>query len=424
MPNHEHLGLSRARPEAARAPETGRRGPHLLLARPGARIAAVCLAVPFALALAAGHPDDRDGGPRMAARAAKHGARARAEDPVRGGPFAPSPGSPVPSAPPCSIPEVQWERLAREPQTRIVALDEKRVADLCESFARANVRAIARIDSLYRAGLFGGPGSREAAHGARLAFALLSQSAFDYVADLGTRRQSIATANTAALRRPFGEMYLHCGAYPFQSLRQALAGNGRFRMEYDLVEDVREQVEFAIGRPVEVRDETVEADGRETHVLRMPYPTSEHGEIELLFASPYHGCISRFSVVDRGDTLDVILLAGIKGGYVRKHGIHRLAGIAAWKSRFDERNWDPHRARVGAAAYLPGIHVELPWLLPDMGVEDVREFRVPQPILSREFVRSRRGVPPWLDLTPSGMIAGWEPEGPRPKLIDVYFPDR
>ena len=376
------------------------------LTRAAARIAAGCILWASLLPLATGRPDEP-------------GAQSSERDRAWG---KGQPESSPPSEPAC-VPEVEWEREARAPSTRIIDFDERRVAEVCESYANANVRAIERVDSLYRAGFFGRPGEKQALRAAHHAYKLLARCSLDYVADLATRPTSLASTNTVALRRPFGEVYLHCGAYPFQLLRSGVAGLGRFRMEYDLVDGFRENTEFLIGRPAEVCVEKIAADGRETPVIRMPFGTSGQGTVDLLIGPVYRGCVSRRVIVDRGDTLDLILIAAIDGGYVRKYGVHRMAGIAMWRGRFDPAHWNPERVRVGAAAYFPEFHIDLPWLLPKIGADDVREFHVPHPILSRLYVR-RGARPAWLQLSPSGTIEDWEPEGPRPMQIDELFPDR
>jgi hypothetical protein len=208
------------------------------------------------------------------------------------------------------------------------------------------------------------------------------------------------------------------GAFPYDRLARARVGHGRFRMDYDLVEGFRTTAEMMVGRRAEIRVERVRLHDAERPLLRMEYPSGAHGTLEMLFDSPYRGVVERRTVVDRGDTLDLVLVREIEGVYVRKWGIHRLGGLATWRGRA------PGAARVGAAAYFPAIKLRLPWFLPDLGLADLREFHVPHPVWERDFVRDPRRHPEWLGLDPTGAMTDWESEGPRPRLLDEVFPDR
>jgi hypothetical protein len=74
-------------------------------------------------------------------------------------------------------------------------------------------------------------------------------------------------------------------------------------------------------------------------------------------------------------------------------------------------------------AYFPEIHFSLPWFLPDFGLDDLRDFDLPQPLWLRTYHQKMR-IPEWLDVSdPDRTIKEWKAEGPRPAVLDRMFPD-
>ncbi len=316
-----------------------------------------------------------------------------------------------------------WEARAETLGTHWQRLQEGEVTRLVRRVEQRNLEAVARIDSLYRQGAFGPPGQERTQHAAQRALKVSALSAFDYIADLATGDSCVYETDEASVCRPFGQTYVNTGAFPFTNLLRGRVGAGRFRMDYNLQEGFRTRIEMMVGRPSEIFVDRARVDRAEQLLLRMEYPSGTHGTIELLFASPYRGIVSRRTIVDRGDTLEMVLVEGIEGGYVRKFGLHRMGGLACWRSRADGTALSEGRIRVGAAAYFPHIELRLPWFLPDLGLSDVREFHVPHPIWERRYVIDREGLPEWLGLDPSGAMLDWSGEGPRPKILDEIFPD-
>jgi hypothetical protein len=306
-----------------------------------------------------------------------------------------------------------WDGEIDSGRVRLERWVEPRVDSLCRSLADFNRREITRLDSLYCAGRFGAPGTDPAMRAARAAFRVVARNSFDYIAEIADDDSRVRETDGRELVRPFDVSYVNMGAFPVTALRRALVGRGRFRMEYDLKPGLSAVEETMVDSPTRIRVEKAD-DGRLR--LCMGYPSGANGTLEMLFDPIYRGEVERRTVVDRGDTLDLVVVRNIEGSAVRKWGLHRMGGLAAWRSR------PGAPVRVGAAAYFPRMHLRLPLFLPDLGLDDLREFHVPRPIWDRAFVHERR-APAWLGLDPTGAIDDWESEGETPRVLDEIFPD-
>lgn len=301
-------------------------------------------------------------------------------------------------------------------------LDERSVERIGIRLHEENVRLLARIDSLYHRGYFGAKGSSEARREARECFGMLSMNSMDYIADLSISQGEIFETDARALSRPFFQTFSHPGVYPVQGLVRARMGAGGFCMRYDL------DYPFSSERIPGLRDAQMEAinvdvDGAKTRLLRLRYPSSIHSTIDLLFREEYCGRVERMTILDRGDTLDVIVIRDIQGSYVGKGGTHRVQALVTWRGRMPHGPWKPGRSRFGAVAYFPDIHFSLPWFLPDLGLEDLREFDYPQPLLKRQGLDAF-AVPEWLELRrPEMSFEDWTAHGARPALLERMFPD-
>jgi hypothetical protein len=83
---------------------------------------------------------------------------------------------------------------------------------------------------------------------------------------------------------------------------------------------------------------------------------------------------------------------------------------------------DPARPRAGAYAYFPRISIALPFFLPDLGLDDLREFDLPNPVVSMDWVRAHPSTP-WMTVSPDAFFHPWEAIGPLPAEVDRRFPD-
>jgi len=315
----------------------------------------------------------------------------------------------------------RWEAAIRDGTARLERWREPQVDSIARALVDGNLGAVAEIDSLYRAGAYGPPGSEAARAAAHGVFKCRARGPFDYIAELAAD-SVVRQSEERELRRPFEETFANMGAFPVVALARVWIGRDRFRVDYDAPADFQHISEMMIGVRSVTRAEVVSLSEADRRMLRMAYPAGAHGVLELLFDSTYRGVLERRTVVDRGDTLDLVIVRDVEGLYVRKWGLHRLEGVATWRNHAGRPSASGH-LRVGAAAYFPHIELRLPWFLPDLGLADLRDFHVPRPIWERRFVEQVEGQPAWLGLQPTGGMAGWEAEGPRPRVLEDIFPD-
>lgn len=291
-----------------------------------------------------------------------------------------------------------------------------------EKIAGRNRRAVLEVDSLLRAGYFGPPGEEFSSKEAQRSLKLLLLTAFDYIAELAVSDGPLLETNEQELLRPLADRFLNVGVYPIRTLRRGRIGHGSYCMDYGL--------DGAPLGPLDQGDgldplflEEVEIESRRRPILRLDFGVEGQGEIELLYLPRCCGSVGRYSIVDRGDTLDLVVLKQLEGSYVRKAGVHAMGGLAFWRGRFPKERWDQERVRVGAVAYFPGIKFELPFFLPDLGLDDLRGFDLPQPFWLGSDVRGEGRLPDWLSVSYDGTLDHWRGEGPRPAILEWIFPD-
>ncbi len=338
-----------------------------------------------------------------------------------GGPglgFAAAPASPAGSdcAGPCNP----------DPSVPVRYLGEAGVDSIGRLLANHNDRVFARTDSLYRAGFFGRPGTDEARRRAVVHEQLRSLTGIDYTVDLGRTRGRLEKVDEAALLEPFGRRYVGSTVYPLRFLREGLAGNGGFCMQYDLPQSF-DEISWIGGVRSRVYSQTIRPEdgdhGQPVPALVVQVDMEMHKSVDMIYEGNYCGRITSDHIVDRGDTLDLYTVSDIRGMYVRKFGLHRLGAIIAWRSHV-EGDRDPAHPRIGACVYFPHIHIELPVFLPSIGLEDLRDFDVPQPVLPSPWFQEHAGKQvEWVRIERSGLFDPWKAVGPRPKVLDTKFPD-
>jgi len=146
--------------------------------------------------------------------------------------------------------------------------------------------------------------------------------------------------------------------------------------------------------------------------------------VDLVYEGHFCGRASYDRIVDQGDTLDLLTLSEIQGMYVRKFGFHLLSGLVYWRSHVNGSQ-DPPRLRVGARAYFPHIHLNMPFFLPDLGLSDLREFDVPQPILPIDWFRQHEQEAfDWVQVfADNAILVPFDEVGPVPAVVLDRFPD-
>ena len=308
-----------------------------------------------------------------------------------------------------------------DPAIAVVPLLESDVDALGAALARGNERALARCDSLYRAGRFGSPGTSDARRDAQLFARLVTRNAYSYIADLATDSTIVHEADEAALTRAFNT-YSDPGLYPITRLRRARMGFGHLCLQYDLRGSLDTLTTLG-GRRVRVRIREVELEGSRRRMLSMTLPTGLDQLVEVLMPAHYMCRVERLaSEGSEGSEgpWEAIILEDIQGMYLRKWGTHGPRAVMFWTTP-DAAHLDalPAEPRLGVRIYVPDLRLDVPFL-PDVGFDDLREIDLPQPLMRLGSL----GMPPpeWLAIRPNG-FDGWTGFGPVPAALRERFPD-
>lgn len=284
-----------------------------------------------------------------------------------------------------------------------------------------NDSAWERTDSLFRAGVFGNPNAADARERALTHFKLRARNAIHYLADL-CGNSHLRGVTEADLALPFGERYANTTVFPIRYLTQGLIGTGGFCLRYELDGPFDERVMLG-GVPVGIHTDQVQDDNDPASkpAISVQFSSELHKTIELLFLTEVCGRAHHEMIVDRGDTLELITVTEIEGMYARRGGTHRLSALIFWRSVISGDR-DPDRPRAGAYAYFPHISLSLPFFLPDIGLDDLREFDLPNPVVSMDWVRAHPSKP-WVTVSPDAFFVPWEQMGPVPDEVELRFPD-
>ena len=289
-------------------------------------------------------------------------------------------------------------------------------------FSRYNQSVVWRADSLLRAGAYGDPESEEARARAVLYLQLRCRNAMESIFDLANG------PGVAWLDRPeeFENLlsdYSNIAMYPLRQIVRARVGMGAFCMQYDIPERF-EQVLPLGDSSIRMRSDRLRREsGEKVRIWSREWLAGDGDKLELLYEENFTGQVSKETIVDEGDEIEITSFSDLRGVYVRRHGVHRLQAMVFWRNR-TEGDELPGHPRIGAAAYFPHIRIELPVFLPDLGLDDLREFAYPPPILqSRLFVAPEASFPSWLRGNTRGEFLDWRSRGPRPCVIDQRFPD-
>jgi hypothetical protein len=307
------------------------------------------------------------------------------------------------------------------PSLSLEMLDSETMEKVADHMARYNGQLITRTDSLYGAGFFGVIGSDDATAGATRYLKYLSLSSMDFISYLSAQEDVIWETNENEMTSYY-RSFANPGIYPIWGLKRARMGGGAFCLEFDIAEKFNEKRMIGL-RPVKLESYLVEdEDNQSQPAWSLEMPTLEHGTTRYLFCDRYTSRVRRSIVDENGIALEVLIFDGIEGLYVEKHGLHKCTGLVFWRSLVSEEVWPPEVDYLGAAAYFPDLKLKLS-LLPDIGLNDLREFTAFQPLLSASIC-SDNNRPEWLKLTDMGQIENWNNEGPIPNVIKDWFPDQ
>lgn len=304
-------------------------------------------------------------------------------------------------------------------------LNESRIDSIGESFSEINLDILQRADSLLCSGYFGESDSRDAVRAARHYCQIRVWNGLQYLIELSSLDGAKAYGEGEHMISPFRLKYHNAAVYPLKHMHSVQMGNGGFCASYTIPEDYDEIMRFGGGTKVRIR--TVRAglpDKRGKHrVISREFLSSEHSDVEILFQETIYGLADRTQIVDRGDTLELLIVHDLNGVYVRKAGVHKMGAIIIWRNMVhgDEI---PERVRIGGCGYFPKLKFALPFFLPDLGLEDLRDFFFPFPLMPIHWFRNPEGYfPKWIDVGPAGTVKPWDSEGPRPRILDEWFPN-
>lgn len=332
------------------------------------------------------------------------------------------------AAPSQAIPEIRRDvppdlLCDRDDLPVLIELTRAGIDSIGRSFSRYNYELISRADSLLLAGYFGPPRSNDAIGGADRYAQIRAWNAMYTISNLTDLRSGVALMEGDGNFLPFIEGYHNAAMYPLRHVDVARVGEGSFCLRYDIPADYDEL--FQLGTQ-KIRVRTLEMknpEGQKVKVLSREWATGDGSKLELLFERNYTGRVRRETIVDRGDRLDLVVFYDLRGLYVRKHGTHKLSAMAVWRNAV-EGDEVPKNIRVGATAYFPSIDIDLPWFLPDVGLQDLRDFAYPPPLIATSLLEEPGRLPDWMDFDRAGRFLRWDSVGPRPEVLDERFPDR
>jgi hypothetical protein len=301
----------------------------------------------------------------------------------------------------------------------VVHLTAAVVDSLGLAYADDNEGMLARLDSLYRAGRFGPPGSRGAREAVQLAARLATRNAYSYVADFAIDSSRVYEADEAALVHAFST-FTDPGLYPITRLRRARMGFGWVCLQYDLGRDLDTLATMG-GKRVRVRTRDVVAAGEHRRMLSMMLPTGLDDMVEVMVPEHYVCRVEHARIEGPPAPYELFLLHDIRGLLLRKWGTHSPRAIMFWTTPRDRAlDASAADALVGVRIYVPELHLRVPFL-PDLGFDDLREIDLPQPIVRLDYVRAATH-PDWLDGRATG-FDGWSGHGPVPPVVRERFPD-
>ncbi len=306
------------------------------------------------------------------------------------------------------------------PPITLQRFTSRMATDVAARISDWNLALIARTDSLLRAGFFGPPAATEAAGEAARYFKYHALTSMDFISYLSTQRR-VAWESDEKEIAPFYYQYANPGVYPVWGLRRVLLGGGAFCMDFDVAPGF--DAERMLGtRAVHLRADELKVDGVTGRVWSMEMDIPNDGKAHYLFSERYKGRLRQFVIEDGGRPLKVTLLEDVEGFYVRKWGTHKCGGLVLWRTQLADGDRPGDGDCIGGAAYFPGLHLRLPGPLPDVDLDDLREFPGFQPLIAADRC-NRADFPAWLAVGSDGAFRSWGSEGEIPRIVRDWFPD-
>lgn len=318
-----------------------------------------------------------------------------------------------------TTPDANCVLCTAEPPVPIVPLSPLWLDSVATAHARFNSDRIAEIDSLFRAGCYGSPEDGEAASIAHLLARLITINAYQDLVRLAGDSTAIHESSGQALQE-VNERYSDVILFPIIRLERVRLGLGRVCLRFDLDEKAKGETTHGYKHlKWRVKDEKL--DGEERRVLSVDLPIG-HDVVEVLLAEHHTYRVEHVLVDGPPASYECFLVDDIQGGWIRKWGTHRPQAYTFWATPTPTARL-PEIPLVGLRLYVPGLRLRLPFFIPDINFDDLREVELPMPILEMEYLR-HEPVPPWLREADALTFTDWGSYGPVPPLILERFPDQ
>lgn len=311
---------------------------------------------------------------------------------------------------------------AEDPGVPIVRLTAADADSLGRAYSKFNETLFERMDHAMRSGQLGvGGHTREARRRAHLLSRMLAVNSIHYMVQFATDPHQVYEASEDALREAFAS-YTDPGVYPIVRMKRGRMGLGRICVQYDVDTDL-DSVTTIGGQKLRIRVEETEIEGERRRVLILELPTVLFSVIELVL-DEHFTCEVEFSRSSGPPApYDLYLFHSVRGMAVRKWGVHKPSAIMFWSTPRDVYRTElPPTPLVGSSVYVPGVVLELPSFLPDVGFEDLRLVDLPAPILTLPYLEGER-FPKWIHRARPRGLKNWESYGPIPPDLRLRFPD-
>jgi hypothetical protein len=303
----------------------------------------------------------------------------------------------------------------------IVKLTAARLDSLAQADAFFNQERIGRIDSLWRAGAFGPPESGEAQRAAHLLARVSTVNSYRYLARFAADPDRVYEADESTwvdVARNYSDISL----VSIARLRRLRMGLGHVCAHYDLDEPVRGETILG-GKTMRFRVADAELFGTKRRVLELDLPSGSSDLVKVMLAEHYSFAFETKRSDGPPAPYEWYVVRDIEGGWLRKWGTHRPRAFMFWSSPLERGEPSmPRQPMVGVRIYVPHLKLKLPFILPDINFDDLREIDLPQPILAMEWLREGR-QPSWLRT--NGLLAfeDWKGNGAVPQHVRRAFPD-
>ena len=290
------------------------------------------------------------------------------------------------------------------------------ILDAAADFSEAQ---LARIDAAYAAGRYGKPGTPTARRTAHLLSRLGTINTYRHLALLASDRTRVYEASEAALAAGiarYSDASLICTA----RMQRIRLGLGHVCVRYDLGDKTTAEVQLG-GKRVRYRVKDEELQGRRRRVLSLDLPTGSADVVEVLLAGHYTFDFEYVRSDGPPAPYEWFLVHDIRGGWLRKWGTHHPTAFMFWTTPLDSLSLPP-TPLVGVRIYIQNLTFKLPFILPDIDLDDLREIELPQPVLHMAYLRERR-YPRWLQTDPATLgFQEWAGYGRVPPAIRARFP--